>query len=315
MRVRYSVVALLEHKQKMSTDKRAPWQADALLLLVTVAAAAGWIFSKEALAGMAPLLFIGTRFLLAGLMLLPFSWPALRRLPARRIRRSIMVGFLFSAAIAFWIMGLNYSDHLGESAFINSLGILLVPVVAQLLFGERPPRSTWIALPVALSGFALLSLNAGFRIEASQLLMVSAALCFALLININTRVVRHVPALPLTTLQLISVGSILTCLSLLIEHQPLALTPSILGWFMASVLLSSSLRFFLQIKAQGMTTPSHAAVILMLEAVWAALFAAWWFNETMTLLQLLGCSLIFIALLINRWYWVRKLILHWLPKR
>ena len=297
----------------MNSIKRAPWQADALLLLVTVLAASGWIFSKEALAGMPPLLFIGTRFLLAGLILLGFAWPTLKRMPARRVRRGLLVGVLFSAAIAFWVLGLNYSDHLGESAFINSLGILLVPVVARLLFGDRPPRSTWVALPVALLGFALLSLNAGFNVEASQLLMVCAALCFALLINVNARVVRNVPALPLTTLQLISVGVVLTGLSLVVEHQPLALSPSILGWFMTSVLLASSLRFFLQIKAQSMTTPSHAAVILMLEAVWTALFAAWWFGETMTALQLLGCSLIFMALLINRWYWVRKVLLRWLP--
>ena len=262
---------------------------------------------------MPPLLFIGTRFLLAGLILLGFAWPTLTRMPLRRVRRGLLVGVLFSAAIAFWVLGLNYSDHLGESAFINSLGILLVPVVARLLFGDRPPRSTWVALPVALLGFALLSLNAGFNVEASQLLMACAALCFALLINVNTRVVRNVPALSLTTLQLISVGVVLTGLSLAVEHQPLAMNTSILGWFMASVLLASSLRFFLQIKAQSMTTPSHAAVILMLEAVWTALLAAWWFSETMTLLQLLGCSLIFAALLINRWYWVRKVLLRWLP--
>ena len=297
----------------MNSVKQAPWQADALLLLVTALAAGGWIFSKEALAGMPPLLFIGTRFLLAGLILLGFAWPTLRKMPARRIQRGLLVGVLFSAAIAFWVLGLHHSNHLGESAFINSLGILLVPVVARLLFGDRPPRSTWVALPVALLGFALLSLNAGFNIEASQLLMVCAALCFALLINVNTRVVRNVPALPLTTLQLISVGVVLTSLSLVVEHQPLALNKSILGWFMACVLLASSLRFFLQIKAQSMTTPSHAAVILMLEAVWTALIAAWWFGETMTALQLLGCSLIFAALLINRWYWVRKVLLRWLP--
>ncbi|PRY60211.1 threonine/homoserine efflux transporter RhtA [Vreelandella songnenensis] len=297
----------------MSTLKRAPWQADALLLLVTVLAAGGWIFSKEALAGMPPLLFIGTRFLLAGLILLGFAWPALRRMPARRIRRGLFVGLLFSVAIGFWIMGLETSSHLGESAFINSLGILLVPVVARLLFGDRPPRSTWVALPVALAGFALLSLNAGFRVETSQLLMACAALCFAFLINVNTRVVRNVPALPLTTLQLLAVGGVLTLTSLAFERQPVALNTSILGWFLASALLASALRFFLQITAQGMTTPSHASVILMLEAVWTALLAALWFRETMAPLQLLGCGLIFAALLINRWYWVRKVILRWLP--
>ncbi|WP_447529747.1 DMT family transporter [Vreelandella sp. TE19] len=297
----------------MNNIERAPWQADALLLLVTMVAAAGWIFSKEALAGMPPLLFIGTRFLLAGLVLLGFAWPSLARLPARRIRRGLFVGVLFSAAIGFWILGLSHSDHLGESAFINSLGILLVPVVARLLFGDRPPRSTWVALPVALTGFALLSLNAGFRVEASQLYMVCAALCFAFLINVNTRVVRHVPALALTTLQLLAVGVVLSVTSLLVEHQPVVLSTSILGWFMASALLASALRFFLQITAQGMTTPSHASVILMLEAVWTALLAGWWFGETMSLLQLLGCSLIFAALLINRWFWVRKVLLRWLP--
>lgn len=296
----------------MNRIARAPWQADALLLLVTLMAAGGWIFSKEALMGMPPLLFIGTRFLLAGAILLGFAWPALRRLPARRVRRGLLVGLLFSVATGFWIMGLNYSQHLGESAFITSLGILLVPVIG-MLFGETPPRTTWIALPVALTGFGLLSLNAGFRVEVSQLLMVCAALGFALLINVNTRVVRNVPALPLTTLQLLAVGAVLTLMSLLFERAPVALDTAILGWLLASVVLSSSLRYFLQIKAQGMTTPSHASVILMLEAVWTALIAAWWFGETMTALQLTGCSLIFLALLINRWYWVRKVLRRWLP--
>ena len=76
----------------MNSVKQAPWQADALLLLVTALAAGGWIFSKEALAGMPPLLFIGTRFLLAGLILLGFAWPTLTRMPLRRVRRGLLVG-------------------------------------------------------------------------------------------------------------------------------------------------------------------------------------------------------------------------------
>jgi len=297
----------------LNTIKRAPWQADALLLLVTLLAAGGWISSKEALAGMPPMLFIGTRFLLAGFILTLFAWPALRRMPARRVRRGAFVGLLFSTAIAFWVLGLEHSTHLGESAFIHSLGILLVPIVARLLFGDRPPRTTWIALPIALTGFVFLSLNAGFTIETSQLFMVCSALCFAVLININTRVVRNLPPLPFATLQLLVVGTTLTLLSLLAEQETLSLSPSIVGWFLASALLASSLRFYVQIKAQSMTTPSHASVILMLEAVWTALLAGWWFSETMTLLQLIGCGLIFTALLINRWYWVRKVLQRFLP--
>ncbi|MGJ7456225.1 DMT family transporter [Halomonas sp. MA07-2] len=286
---------------------RAPLRADLLLLLVTLLAASGWIFSKEALNGLPPLLFIGTRFLLAGVILAAFAGPALRRLSRNDILTGAGVGVLFSAALTLWIMGLYHSRHLGESAFINSLGILLVPVMARLLFGDRPPRTTWIALPVALAGFGLLSLNAGFRIEPGQWLMACSAVLFSLLINTNSRVVHRLPALPLTVLQLITVGIVLGLASLATEPWPTRIGGATLGWLAASVLLASTLRFFLQVHAQGLTTPSHAAVILMLEAVWTALLAAAWYRETMTPLQLAGCALIFAALLINRWYWVRRL--------
>ncbi|MGE4534368.1 DMT family transporter [Halomonas sp.] len=292
------------------TLERSPLRADLLLLTVTLLAASGWIFSKEALAGMPPLLFIGSRFLLAGLILMAFALPRLHRLSARDVAAGAGVGLLFSGALTFWILGLFHSRHLGESAFINSLGILLVPVMARLLFGDRPPRTTWIALPIALVGFALLSLNAGLRLEPSQWLFATSALLFSLLINVNTRVVRRLPALPLTAIQLTVVGLVLGALSALVEPWPARIGGITLGWLAASVLLASTLRFFLQVYAQGLTTPSHAAVILMLEAVWAALLAAAWYGETMTPLQLAGCSLIFAALLINRWYWVRKLVLR-----
>jgi len=286
---------------------RAPLRADLLLLLVTLLAASGWIFSKEALNGLPPLLFIGSRFLLAGVILAAFAGPALRRLSRTDILTGAGVGVLFSGALTLWILGLFHSHHLGESAFINSLGILLVPVVARLLFGDRPPRTTWIALPVALVGFGLLSLNAGFRIEPGQWLIAGSAVLFSLLINTNSRVVRRLPALPLTVLQLVTVGLVLGLVSLAMEPWPARVDGITFGWLAASVLLASTLRFFLQVHAQGLTTPSHAAVILMLEAVWTALLAAAWYGETMTLLQLAGCGLIFTALLINRWYWVRKL--------
>ncbi|MHB0777385.1 DMT family transporter [Halomonas sp. WWR20] len=282
-------------------------KADILLLLVTLLAAMGWIFSKEALAGMPPLLFIGSRFLLAGLILAAFGWPVIRALQHDAIIRAIGVGVIFAAAMGCWSMGLFLTSHLGEGAFINSLGILLVPVIGKLLFGDIPPRSTWIALPVAMVGFACLSLSHGFRVEPGQWLFLTSAVAFAFLFNCNSRVVRSVPAVPLTAIQLVVVGILLLLLSVASETWPARISPSILGWLFASIVLASTLRFFIQVYAQGLTTPSHAAVIMMLEAVWTALFAAYWFDESMDLIQLFGCSLIFVALIINRWAWIRRL--------
>ncbi|SQC09376.1 drug/metabolite transporter permease [Klebsiella pneumoniae] len=47
-------------------------QADLLLIAATVIAACGWIFSREAIAGMPVFAFLGLRFFFAALLLLPF---------------------------------------------------------------------------------------------------------------------------------------------------------------------------------------------------------------------------------------------------
>jgi drug/metabolite transporter (DMT)-like permease len=47
-------------------------------------------------------------------------------------------------------------------------------------------------------------------------------------------------------------------------------------------------------------------VIMIVEPVWTATFAALWFTERMEMSQVFGCALIFIALLVNRWSAVRQ---------
>lgn len=285
-----------------------PLKADLLLVLATLVAAAGWIFSKEALAGMPPLQFVGVRFLLAGVVLAALGWNQLRALDRAGLRGSLLVGALFAVAMAFWIKGLEHARHLGEGAFISSLGIVLVPLIGRLFFGDRPPRLTWVAMPVALGGFACLSLEHGFRFEPGQWFFIAAAVVFAILLNLNSRVVRNVSPLALSAIQVSMVGGLMLPLSALTESWPDAVSTPVLGWLLASALIATTLRFFIQLYGQSLTTPSHAAVILMLEPMWTAIVAAWWFGERMTTLQFVGCGLIFAALVLSRWPWIRALM-------
>jgi len=283
-------------------------KADLLLLSVTLLAAAGWIFSKEALAGLPPLLFIGGRFLLAGLILGMAGAQALRQSNRQGLLRSAAVGLLFAGAMAFWIMGLRHGTHIGEGAFITSLGLVLVPLMARWIFRDTLPPNTWIALPVALSGLACLSLDQGFRFEAGQIYYLISAVMFALSFNLNSRIVAQVPAVALSAIQLTVVGILSLTLSGLFETWPQQVSPEIWTWLLASVVLATCLRFFLQILAQGLTPASHAAVIMMLEPIWTALLASIWFDEAMSRTQFLGCTLIFSALVINRWTWVQRML-------
>jgi drug/metabolite transporter (DMT)-like permease len=281
---------------------------DLLLVGVTLLAAAGWMFSKNALQGMPPLYFLGIRFTLAGLILAALAVPQLRQLSALQWRQAAQLGCLFAVALMIWIIGLHHTVHVGEGAFITSMGVVIVPVFARFIFKDTLPLSTWVAIPVALAGLGLLSLNRGVRLEAGQILFLVSATLFALHFNLITRVVASIPALALTSIQLTVVGIVSWSVALLVEDYPATIGIDIWGWLLAAVLLASSGRFLLQTYAQSRTSASHAAIIMVLEPVWASLMAGLWLDESMTMLQLAGCSLIFMALLVNRWRVIRNLI-------
>jgi drug/metabolite transporter (DMT)-like permease len=130
---------------------------------------------------------------------------------------------------------------------------------------------------------------------------LAAALSFSVHFNLNSRFAAGIPALPLTAIQLGVTGLVALFLFGLFEAAPQWPVASIFGWLVVSVLFGTCLRFFLQVKAQGMAQVSHAAVIMTLEPVWVALLSSVWFSERMSPVQLSGCFLIFSALLVSRW--------------
>ncbi|MCG8392111.1 MAG: DMT family transporter [Pseudomonadales bacterium] len=301
-------------------------KADLLLLVVTLLAAISWMFSREAVLAMPPLLFMSLRFLLAAAVLACVAWRQLGRLSLQQLIRCLRVGLVFGTAMSCWIMGLAFADHVGEGAFLTSLGVVLVPVIARLVFGEAVPGSTWLALPIATGGLALLSLDRGLHLEAGQLFFVAAATIFALYFNLNTRAantittisasgerIEHprVPALALTTVVLTTVGLVTGTLSAFLEPWQTTwqqATPILAMWVILSATVGTALRFLVQTYAQSLSLHSHGVVIMVLEPMWTALIAAAWFGETMTLIQLAGCALIFVSLLVNRWRALRTLL-------
>ena len=302
-------------------------QSDLLLIVVTLIAAISWMFSKEAIALMPPLLFMGLRFLLAAAFLACIGAKKLRQLTREHIVRSVRVGIIFGVAMLFWVLGLAHGESIGEGAFLTSLGVLLVPIVARVFFAETMPRSTWLALPVALIGMALLSLAHGFTVSSGQVLYVVAAIGIAIYFTLNTRAatvstsqisgqrtaveLSAVDPLALTIIALTSVGLVALGASFLSEPWTAAAvqwSPSLLGWILASAVIGTAGRFWLQTYAQSLTTQTSGAVILILEPIWVALFAAVWFSETLDVLQWLGCLVIFLALLVNRWQVLRSIV-------
>ncbi|MEO9273719.1 DMT family transporter [Marinomonas sp. 5E14-1] len=276
---------------------RAEW----ILVLVTVLAAFGWIFSKEALAGLPPLFFMGTRFLIAGFVLFLVGKKHFRVMQRVDVKQAIMIGAVMGIAMMSWITGLDKGTNLGVGAFITCLGVVFVPIIGRLVFGVRSTLSIWVALPVAVVGLAFLALSNGLSFEVAHLYFLGTAIGIALQLNLLSRFLVRMHVLVLTSIQLSTAGVLLLCISLLAESLPQSVELEVVGWFFASTLIATSLRYLLQTYGLSLTPVSHGAVIMNLEPVWAAIFAVLWFDEVMTIGQVFGCFLIFFAMLVSRW--------------
>lgn len=280
-------------------------KADLLLLLTTLLAAAGWIFSREAVQGLSPLLFMALRFISAGLILAVIGWSAMRAFTPSQWRSACLVGAFFGTALSFWILALEMTTHVGVGAFLTGLGVVMVPLIS-LLFGDRSGPYVYLSIPFVIAGLACLSLDSEFHLGLAEILFLLAALFFSFTFILNSRAAARLPTLPLTAVQLLVTGLITGILSTLMETWQFNQPASIWGWLIASALIATSLRFWVQTKGQSLAPPSHTAIIMTLEPVWTALLAALWLGETMTLLQFSGCALIFFAMLVNRWPAVRS---------
>jgi drug/metabolite transporter (DMT)-like permease len=269
------------------------------MLLVSLLAAISWIFSKEVLLGLEPILFMGCRFILAGVLIALFARHELLLFTLRDLTRVTLVGVIFAAGLGFWILGLFHGSHIGIGSFLTSLGAIFAPLLAPL-FGDHPSRLAWYAVPVAVIGAALLTLTSNFVFGLGEWYYLASALSFAIYLNINSRAAGRTPLRALTSVQLMTAGAVLLPISFVVESWNFTGDISILGWFLASVLIGTSLRFFVQTYSLKLGPASRGALILTLEPVWVAILGMIWLSETMAASQLLGCALILLAVFISR---------------
>lgn len=270
-----------------------------LMVLVTLLAAAGWLFSKEAIRELPPAAFIGSRFLLAALLLLPLAW--LREPPPTRAQlvRASGCGTLLGASLLLWVTAISQSDALGSGAFIMSIATLMAPLAAWGAFRAKPGRHYWLTLPIAIAGLLLLSSSTHWGVSLSLFWFLAAATTLGIQLAVHRHFAQSIAPTWLTCIQLAMTGLLGTLLSLLTEQWPEAgVSHGIWGWFAASVLIATTLRYWLLTHALSKMTTAHAALMMLLEPVWTLLLSTLFYSEPLGGAKLAGAGLVLGALVL-----------------
>ncbi|MCH2176264.1 MAG: DMT family transporter [Lentisphaeria bacterium] len=274
-------------------------RADLLLAFVTMISAVGWLFSKKSLLAFEPFTFLFFRFFIAAVLLAALSWPKLKILRKEQIMRSVLTGTSLGIALLVWVVGLHKTNSMGEGAFILSLTVVMVPILGRLFFGDKASAVLIVSLVPAVTGLFYLSIDNGFQLQADQWYFLVATIGFALHLNLSNHYVKNIPSLANTTIQIFMV-SFLALLAGCLNENWTGDYGWYWGWVIASAVIATTVRFALQNYTLQFLVPSHASMIFLLEPIWVAILGVIFLNEHFTVNKIIGCMLIFMALLVFR---------------
>ncbi|WP_367718457.1 DMT family transporter [Nitratireductor sp. GISD-1A_MAKvit] len=277
------------------------FQANLLLLLAGAMWGMGFVAQSTAMDAIGPFLFIGLRFGIACLSMLPFAiWETRRStaaLPQRDRRNFVIIGLLLFAGMASQQVGL-LTTTVTNSGFLTGLYVVIVPFLAVLLFRQWPHGVVWPAALCALTGIWLLSGAGSVALRPGDWLTILCALFWALQVIMIGRSASHTGR-PVT-LSVTQFG-VTAIVALAIAAMIEPITPAAIGKALPEILyagiFSGGIAFTLQVIGQRYTTAPQAAIFLSTEAVFAAAFGAIFLGERLPPLGLAGCGLIFTAIL------------------
>jgi len=272
--------------------------ADISLVFVALFWGSNFVIIKQALDVIHPFTYLGIRFIIAALLLAPFFWKRLARAPVRDYLDGCLIGLFLFGGFAFQTVGLLYTTP-ANSGFITNTAVIIVPFLYFLVTRRSPGWWAYVGGLLAASGLYLLSANdvAGLGI-GDALTLVCAFLFAGHLVAIGIFVQRsEAIVLAVTQIAFTGVASMTAALifepTALMLHQP----PAIWGAILYAVVFCTIGAFVAQTYAQRFTPPTHASLILSLEAAFAGLFSYLFWDEIFTMQKLIGAALILAGIL------------------
>ncbi len=277
-----------------------------LLLLTSAIWGFAFVAQRAGMAHVGPFTFNSIRFLLGALTLVPFL--RIHRLSAgsatppwsgRRVAvASVISGTVLFAGASLQQAGIVYTTA-GKAGFITGLYVIMVPLLG-LLWRHRPGPFTWTGAGLAVVGLYLLSIQEGLSMARGDLLVLLGAVCWAVHVLIVGQYARAVGPLRLAFLQFLVCGLLSFLVALLIEPVSRSGIQDAAGPLLYGGFLSVGTAFTLQVIAQKHVPPSHAAIIMSLETVFAALGGWLLLHEMLSPRSLAGCALMLIGIVVSQ---------------
>ena len=245
------------------------------------------------------------RLIMSGLS--PENVKAKMKTSKRQIKYSIVISLVFFLACNFQQFAFYYSTA-GKIAFITALYMFFVPLFGSFL-GKKVRILTWISIIIGFVGLFLLCINPEDMtdINLGDILATICAIFYSFHILIIERMSdmtekEHEPidGVEISFTQFLISGTLTIILMFIFEnpdiHNIIAAGKPILY----AGIMSCGVAYTLQIVGQKYTEATVASLLMCMESVFAVITAAIVLNEKMTFQEILGCVIMFTAIILSQ---------------
>jgi drug/metabolite transporter (DMT)-like permease len=280
------------------------------LLLLLAAAIWGFAFVAQRVGAkyVGSFTFNGVRFALGSLSLVPLLLLSRRKsdrenaehhpVSVNPLPGGIIAGCILFLAVSLQQIGLVETTA-GKAAFITGLYIVMVPLLGVFL-KHRLHLGVWLGVAVATVGLYFLSVSEKFSIANGDLLELAGAFLWAVHILVIDHYIKKVDALQLSFMQFMTCSILSMAVALGFEKITLhALWQAVIPILYGGI-CSVGVAYTLQVVGQKHAKPSHAAIILSMESVFASIGGLIILHETLGVRGYLGCILMLAGMLLSQ---------------
>lgn len=209
----------------------------------------------------------------------------------------ICCGVMLCIASNFQQFGISFTT-VGKAGFITAMYILIVPILG-LFLKKKVGAKVWLGVVLATIGLYMLCMTSeSFSLSKGDFLVLICAGFFSLHILIIDYFSPKVDGVRLSCIQFFVCGLISMVIAFIFEEPNLGAILS--GWLpiLYAGVLSCGVAYTLQIIGQKNMDPTVASLILSLESVFSVLAGWVILNQTLSVRELFGCVLMFLAIIL-----------------
>lgn len=304
----------------MAQKTQTTFKGVVLLLLTALIWGISFVSQQEGMKNVDAFTFNGVRTVLGAAVLIPFilmrDYVTGKQMTEEQIqhrkktdRRTIIYGTLLGvvlcAATNLQQFAFYYSDA-GKIAFITAMYMFFVPLFG-LFFRKRIPIITWICVVLGFVGLYFLCIPsspfaeiASGGLNKGNMLALACAVFFTIQIMLIEKFAPDCDGIKLSCVQFASSGIISIVLMFIFEHPQWSAIKQAAIPILYSGIMSCGFAYTFQILGQKHCEATIASLLMCMESVFAVLASAILLHQVLSLREILGCSIMFGAILVSQ---------------